>query len=129
MNDLKIEATKYIPGVSFDSKKNVFDVRGDSYPENTAELYSPVVSWLEKYVEKLENGKDITINMELEYFNSSSSQVLMDIFDILEDEARNGTIVVINWIYDEENEIALEHGECFQEDVEAMTFNLVPKQL
>jgi len=34
---------------------------------------------------------------------------------------------VINWIYDEENESALEAGEDFMEDFEDLTINLVEK--
>lgn len=129
MDDLKIEAEKYVPGLSFDSKNNIFDIKGDSYPENTAERYAPAFAWLESYLGELEKDKDIVFNMELRYFNSSSSQILTDFFDILEEEARGGRRVVINWIYDEENEVAEEHGEDFQEEMETVIFNLVPKEM
>ncbi|OQX12297.1 MAG: hypothetical protein BWK80_43875 [Desulfobacteraceae bacterium IS3] len=128
MNGLKIEATKYIPGVSFDRETNVFDIKGDSYPENTAELYSPVFSWVKKYLDNLTDNQKVTINIELGYFNSSSSQILMDFFDMLEKAARSGRNITVNWIYDEENEISLEHGEEFHDDLKAVTFNLMPKK-
>ncbi len=128
MNGFKIEASKYIPGVSFDNETNAFNIKGDSYPENTAELYSPVFSWLKKYLDRLTENHEVAINIELGYFNSSSSQILMDFFDILENAARSGRNITVNWIYDEENESSLEYGEEFQEDVEAVTFNLVTKK-
>ena len=127
MDDFKIEAGKYVPGICFDSKNNIFDIKGDSYPENTTELYTPVFVWLEAYLGSLEKNMEIMFNMELRYFNSSSSQVLTNFFGIMEEYACNGMKVIINWIYDKENEIALEHGEDFQEDAEALVFNLVQK--
>ncbi len=127
MDDLNIRAEKYVPGLCFDSKNNIFDIKGDSYPENTTELYAPVFVWLKIYLGNLKKNREIIFNIELRYFNSSSSQTLADFFDILEEDARKGRKITINWIYDEENEIALECGEDFQEDVETLIFNLVQK--
>jgi hypothetical protein len=128
MNSLKIEATKYIPGVSFDSGSDVFDIKGDSYPENSAELYAPAFSWLKEYLKDLKDSQQVTVNIALGYFNSSSSQILIDFFDILEEAAKSGKHITVNWIYDEENEISLEHGQEFQDDLEAVRFNLIPKK-
>ena len=127
MKDLNIEPGKYIPGVCFNSETNTFDIKGDSYPENTLAFYKPVFSWLETYLGELEN-QEITINMEPRYFNSSSSQILMDIFDILEKEASSGRGITINWICDPENEIIMEFGEDFQEELNAVQFNLIEKE-
>ena len=67
----------------------------------------------------------LTVNIEMIYFNSSSSKVLMNLFDMLDEKAAAGIKIVINWLYDEENDIALEYGEEFLEDLEDATFNLV----
>lgn len=42
--------------------------------------------------------------MEITYFNSSSSKLFFDMFDLLDEN--NNDELVINWIYDEENESA-----------------------
>jgi hypothetical protein len=65
--------------------------------------------------------------MELIYFNSSSSKVLMDFCDVLEEAANSGKNVTVNWIYEEDDEDALEFGEEFQEELESVKFNLVEK--
>lgn len=127
MDNLKIEPGKYIPGVCFDSETNIFDIKGDSYPENTLEFYAPVFSWIENYLSQL-NDEEVTINLEPGYFNSSSSQILMDMFDILEKESSSGRNVIVNWICDPENEIIMEFGEDFKEDLKALQFNLVQKK-
>ncbi len=126
MDNLSLEQTKLSPKIHFDAAHNVLELRGESYPENTAEFYSPVLSWLETYLEQLE-AQAVTVNMEIIYFNSSSSKVLMDFFDMLDEAAEDGKNLTVNWYYDEENESALETGEKFQEDLETLTFNVVAK--
>ncbi|NPA55783.1 MAG: DUF1987 domain-containing protein [Epsilonproteobacteria bacterium] len=126
MENLHIEATKYTPEINLDAEKGIIDIRGKSYPENTFEFYEPMMEWVKKYFECC--AKDETIvNMEIIYFNSSSSKLFFDFFDLL-DEVKDEHKVVVNWIYDEENESAEEAGEDFIEDFEDLDIRLVPKQ-
>lgn len=122
MQDLIIEETKYTPAISLQASGQITMI-GKSYPENTFEFYAPVMEWLKSYFE--EGNTALTVNMEITYFNSSSSKLFFDFFDLIEDN--NNDEIVVNWIYDEENESALEAGEDFQEDFEDLTINLVEK--
>lgn len=126
MDNLVIEGTKYTPYISLNAETNVLELKGETYPENTAEFYSPVFDWLEEYLAQL-GGEEVTVNMEIIYFNSSSSKVLMDLFDRFEDAVKEGKKISINWIYDREDESALEYGEEFQEDLDTLKLNLVEK--
>lgn len=126
MNNLMIEATKYTPEISFDCEKHLLEIRGKSYPENTSVFYQPIFEWLEEYFER-DDTQAVTVNMELIYFNSSSSKVLMDFCDVLEEAANSGKNVTVNWVYEEDDEDALEFGEEFQEELESVKFNLVEK--
>ena len=126
MDNLLIEATKYTPEISFSAETNVLELKGETYPENTAEFYAPVFKWLEEYLQQL-GDQAVSVNMEIIYFNSSSSKVLMDLFDRFEDAVKEGKNITINWIYDKEDESALEYGEEFQEDLEVLKLNLVEK--
>ena len=67
------------------------------------------------------------VNIELYYFNSSSSKVLMNFFEVLDKAAEQGCNITVNWIYEEEDEDSLEFGEEFAEDVDHLTFNLQVK--
>jgi len=125
MQNLTINATKYTPEISLDAESGVMTMVGKSYPENTFDFYKPVMEWVENYFGDNAKEKSV-INMEIIYFNSSSSKLFFDFFDLIE-EASEAHGIEINWIYDEENESALEAGEDFQEDFEALTFNLVAK--
>ncbi|MFN2268697.1 MAG: DUF1987 domain-containing protein [Desulfonatronovibrio sp.] len=118
------EKTKSTPWINLDPDNHRFKISGESYPENSANFYSPMLQWLETYLNQLEN-ESLEINIELIYFNSSSSKVFMNFFDMLEDAAQRGVSVTVNWMYHEDNDTALECGEEFQEDLENMKFNLM----
>ncbi len=126
MEKLYIEPTKYSPEIKLDPDTRTLEVRGKSYPENTFEFYAPVMKWLGDYIASAPSARTV-LNMEIIYFNSSSSKFFFDFFDVIEEAAEQGFDVEINWIYDAENENALEAGEDFMEDFEALNFNLVKK--
>jgi hypothetical protein len=125
MENLYIPATKYTPEINLDAEKGIIEIKGKSYPENTFEFYAPVMEWIEEYLECCAKDK-ITVNMEIIYFNSSSSKLFFDLFDLL-DEVKDRYDITVNWIYDEENESAEEAGEDFIEDFEGLNINLVKK--
>lgn len=124
METLTIEASKYTPSIIMDGDAGTIDIRGKSYPENTFEFYTPVMEWLRNYFKNPK--KQTTLTMEIIYFNSSSSKFFYDLFDFLEAHS-DMTDLTINWVYDEENESALEAGEEFMEDFEDLSFHLVAK--
>ena len=124
MENLQIQATKYTPEIILDAK-GVMSLIGKSYPENTFNFYAPLMQWTEDYFKAEPTTKTI-VNMEIIYFNSSSSKLFFDFFDLLEENSSKHTIE-INWIYDEENESAEEAGEDFIEDFEKLNINLVTK--
>lgn len=123
MEKLYIEATKYTPEIILEN--GILSMRGKSYPENTFEFYSPVMKWLEEYLDE-DTVEKIVVNMEIIYFNSSSSKLFFDFFDLF-DENKEKHIIEINWVYDEENESAQEAGEDFIEDFENLNIKLVVK--
>lgn len=125
MDNLYIEATKYSPEILFDFKKLDLSIKGESYPENTAEFYAPVFDWLGKFYTQNVKGA-VTVNIQIVYFNSSTSKVFMDLFDSLEEFFQQGNDITVNWLYIEEDDNILEYGEEFKEDLQDLPFNLVP---
>lgn len=124
MEDLIVEGGKSTPSISFRAQEHRLELKGDSYPENAASFYAPVFQWLQTYINTLE-GNDVVVDLEISYFNSSSSKVLMDFFDLLDQAASKGNAITINWRYHADNEMALEYGEEFKEDLTDVQFNLV----
>lgn len=114
MNNLRIESTQSTPSIFADAQAGTVTMRGDSYPENSFELFSPVMQWVEDYLRDADHA--LTLNLHLLYLNTSSVKAMMDIFDILEEAHREGRTVAVNWYYDEQNERVAELAEEFKED-------------
>lgn len=114
MNNLHIDSTQSTPSISADADTGVIEMRGDSYPENSYELFSPVMQWIDTYL----TAKDckLILNLHLLYLNTSSVKAMMDIFDMLEEAHRAKRAVEVNWYYDEQNERVAELAEEFKED-------------
>jgi len=124
MEKLYIEATKYTPQIILDADQGLLEISGKSYPENTFEFYQPVLEWLETYFQAPQ--PTTLLRMEIIYFNSSSSKLFFDLFDLFE-EHQESSEITIEWIYDSENESALEAGEDFIEDFESLSILLIEK--
>lgn len=126
MENLVIAKTDSTPEISFDAGTGILELHGESYPENTAAFYAPVFDWINAYLAK-DGMPPVKLNIEILYFNSSSSKALMNLFDLLNSKVKEGKSIVVNWIYDTDNESALEYGEEFKEDLDTLPFELVEK--
>jgi hypothetical protein len=122
MENLSISATQYTPEVKFNpSGKLTF--KGKSYPENSLEFYKPVMAWLRAFIAK-KTVPALHIEFEIIYFNSSSSKLFFELFDVL-NEAKGTMDIVVSWHYHEENESALEAGEDFVADFPELDIRLL----
>ncbi len=103
-----IEPTRTTPFVSIDKESGIFEMKGVSSPENTIEFFNPIFKEVETYdLDRLE------FNMALEYFNTSSSKCIFQLLKSVKKLSAAGKQVVINWIYDEEDEDMREVGEDY----------------
>ncbi|MGC6531762.1 MAG: DUF1987 domain-containing protein [Flavobacteriales bacterium] len=109
MEDIQIEGTAKTPTVSFSSASGTLEIKGRSIPENSIEFYKPLIDWIESYARQ---SKDTTqVNIQLEYFNTSSSKCILDLFKKLEGV---GGEIVVQWYYEEDDEDMLEAGEDYE---------------
>jgi hypothetical protein len=112
MNALQIEGTTKTPTVRFDASKGLIEIKGRSIPENSIEFYKPLVDWLENYAKEAQ--AQTQVNIQLEYFNTSSSKCILDVFKKLEVINKANSGVTINWFYDEDDEDMLEAGQDYE---------------
>lgn len=122
MENFYIEATATSPEVDFRFDQNLLAMKGESYPENAAAFYAPIVQQLREYLASRDDAQ-ITANIALAYFNSSSTKMLFSIFDALDQAAQIGNRVEVNWYHDEEDETIFEFGEELKADFTAIIFN------
>jgi hypothetical protein len=113
MELLHIEGSPKTPTIKFDPKSGVLEVKGRSIPENSIEFYKPLVDSLETY--STSPLKETVVNIQLEYFNTSSSKCILDVFKKLEGIHKGGgSSIIINWHYESDDEDMLEAGEDYQ---------------
>ena len=122
MENLFIEGTLRTPSILLEADKGKIEFSGRSIPENSIEFYKPVVEWVDKYLE--EPNDRTTILIKLEYFNTSSSKSLYEIFKKFEGVFKSGKNVLVRWFYEQEDEDMQESGEDFR-DILKIPFELI----
>lgn len=119
MEIINLEGTEDTPKIILDKTNKIFEISGRSLPEDSAQFYQQVLDWLTEY------GKDplteTIFDFKLEYFNTASSKLILDVLTALEDIKNTK----IKWYYYEDDEDMEEAGEEFSELVE-LEFELIP---
>ena len=109
---LKYKATSDTPEIIFDSIENKFQIIGRSLPENPYDFYKPIIDWMTEYSKEPNSSTQIEIN--LEYFNSSSIKQLLQIFMVLEKIKKDGKDAKIIWYYNEDDDLNKIKGREFE---------------
>ncbi|MFZ4289734.1 DUF1987 domain-containing protein [Variovorax sp. HJSM1_2] len=125
MENLYIAPTPSSPEVDFKFATHALSLRGESYPENAAAFYGPVITQLKDYLAQQRNGH-IRIDIALAYFNSSSTKMLFNLIQSLNDAIDAGNQVSLNWYYDEEDDTILEFGQELSDDFPDIHFTSHP---
>ncbi|PHX82781.1 MAG: nuclear pore complex subunit [Flavobacteriales bacterium] len=122
MEGITIEGTPKTPTINFDIATGHLEIKGRSIPENSIEFYKPIVELLDRYAAKPQANTNVKI--QLEYFNTSSSKCILDIFKKLEAIHKAGNATIINWHYEQDDEDMLEAGEDYQAII-AVPFKMI----
>lgn len=120
---LEIQKTGSTPYILIDEEKRYMKFEGESFHENVIEFYREIGNWLDSF---LETGfGNFTFDCELQYFNSSTAKLLLNLLTEMDEHSINGNKVVVNWIATPDNDIIIECGEDFEEEMEHLEFNLI----
>lgn len=122
MPNLMLAATAATPEIAFYFDRHLLSLRGESYPENAQAFYGPIVAAVEAYLAQL-NATPITVEVQLAYFNSSSTKILLELFDRLNQASIAGNQVTLNWLYDQDDDTILEFGQEIADDCPALVIN------
>ena len=114
MTDFSIPSSQSTPEIRSDWANGKLYMAGDSYPENSFDMFQQVFNWIESYLEQ--NQSKLTLELRLLYLNTSSVKAMMDIFDLLEAAHQDAKPVQVSWYYDPQNERVAELAEEFKED-------------
>ncbi|MEY3835335.1 MAG: hypothetical protein RI989_763 [Bacteroidota bacterium] len=109
MNSIVREASPKSPYVHFNAISGILELKGRSIPENALDFYKPLIEWMGEWVKA--NPAKTEFHVHLEYFNTSSSKCLLDLFRKLEPLGDNATVM---WHYEADDEDMLEAGEDYE---------------
>ncbi len=116
MNTIKLCGTDDTPNVTLDIENNIFEISGRSMPEDVAAFYQPILDWIDTNLKKYDSKFILVFKMN--YFNTASSKLLLDILIRLEKMYADGKDVSVHWYYDENDEDMMEAGEEYAEIVD-----------
>jgi hypothetical protein len=112
--DLDIPGSQSTPAIQSRWQEGRLAMQGDSYPENSYELFDQVIAWVRDYLAT--EHRPLHLALSLIYLNTSSVKAMMDIFDLLEEAHLEGREVSVTWHYDPRNERIAELADEFRED-------------
>lgn len=111
MEIIILEGTLKTPTIEFNPFEGYLLIKGRSIPENSIEFYQPLIEELENYF--ITPQPTTKVDIQLEYFNTSSSKCILDVLKKIEVISESSK-VNINWFYEEYDEDMLEAGEDYQ---------------
>ncbi|MEG2000002.1 MAG: DUF1987 domain-containing protein [Evtepia sp.] len=111
------------PYILIDEEKRYMQFEGESFHENVIEFYREVGNWLEAFLQT--DFDSFTFDCELKYFNSSTAKFLLNLLMEMDEHAVDEKKITVNWITSEDNEIIIECGEDFQEEMQHLTFHII----
>ena len=123
MDNLFIAASPSSPEVDFRFDERRLSLKGESYPENAAQFWGDIIVALRRFLAEDGDTAPVAVNVALAYFNSSSTKMLFSLFGALNDKAKSGTEVVLNWYHDEDDDTIFEFGQELTEDFPDLVFN------
>ena len=86
----------------FEPESGEFLLEGRSIPENALELYSPILQWCKEYVKHA--APHTHLEFKLSYFNSSSTEYLLELFNTLKSVQQSDKSFTCRWYREADDE-------------------------
>ena len=98
-------------------------LEGKSFPEDPVTFYEPIIKWIKDL--KSNCPKSIVLTVKLEYFNTSTSKLVLYMFKLLESIHLDGiSEIKIVWLCNKNDEDMVESGMDYQSIVD-VPFELI----
>jgi len=116
-NEFNLPASSRTPEVSLNFDTGALTLSGECYPEDASQFFGSLNQALDQH---FSSAKNLSVNISLIYFNSSSARALMELMDKLEDKAKAGSDISVVWSCDEDDDVTQEFVEDLLSDYSAM---------
>lgn len=120
--EMLIEAGKSTPNISF--KNGVLNIKGRSLPHESGNFFDSLLKLF--YLYSLNPRNHTTININLDYINSTTNRSLMSIMIIAEKIKRNGYAIEINWYTSGSDDPTNDYGVIIQSLID-IPFHFISK--
>jgi hypothetical protein len=112
MKQLIIKKTEDTPAVILIPDRGVFQLVGNSWPENPEKFYQQIINWFDEY---FQNPLPETVfDFRLTYFNTASAKQIMKLLHYLKDKSSIYK-VKIRWFYDSNDYESFRDAKRFRE--------------
>lgn len=119
MAQLKLTPTNNTPRIDFDTETNEYWISGLSKPEEPLDFYGPIIDFVRNMEVPTQKAH---FNFKLDYFNSASNKLILEMLKELETKGEN---VAINWHYDKIDEAMIDAAEDYMDNVK-IPINMCP---
>ena len=104
------------PKVIFDSNTGELSIEGKSFPPDVTVVFNELIEWIDEYSGK--PALKTVMVLKLDYFNTASSKMIMDILYKMEELKKAGNDVLIKWYFPDDDEDMMETGKEYAEIID-----------
>ena len=120
---IEIQERDDTPYVRLDAEEGYCTMVGKSFPPDVSKFFEPIIKWIDALKEA--EVKDLSFTFKLDYYNTASSKMMLDMLYKLEELMQDGASVEVVWYYPDDDEDMLDAGEEFERLVD-LPFKHVP---
>ena len=123
MGYLKLEPTEDCPEVLMDADLSIFQIQGNSTPEDVNMVYKPIVEWLDTDGRHLDNCQ---CKLFFKYLSTSSHHMVFNVLKKLNTMFAEGRKISVEWAYENIDDDMLRLGLDFASILE-IPFEFSPR--
>jgi len=111
-SDFNLKATQKTPEISCDINLGKITIKGICTPEDVIDFFQPLKNWIDDFGDSAADKLEISVF--LDYFNTSTSRILLNLFRSALNLDEKGKQVNIYWNYENDDDDMKEAGEDYQ---------------
>jgi hypothetical protein len=127
MRAFRRKATNQTPAIDFNYEANELRISGESWLEDAAKFWVPVLNSVREYLGATTNAS-ISVDVQLSYLNTGSFKAMVQLYRSLDDAAKRGNAVVFSWRYRKDDEMARGYGEDLEASVRTTALQITFKE-
>ncbi len=121
----EIKKSQKTPNILFDADKGFFSIHGVVFPEDSTKFFEPLFNYVQNYF--INPLPESTLELYIFYFNTASSKQIYELIKLF-DKNKDKTKVIINWLYEEDDEDMEETGTEYNSFFSELPFNMLPQE-